>query len=97
MGRIKNIESMRAVQLVEFTLNTKSYYCFVRHENSVRQVVQLTAVAIATGYVREDPFLTGGIRRKLGNYYNSWRQFAAVVDHSSSRFCRSCIFLPIWS
>ncbi|GBM93904.1 hypothetical protein AVEN_80812-1 [Araneus ventricosus] len=36
---------------------------------SVRQVVSLTAVAIATGYFREDPFRIGGIRRKSGFYY----------------------------
>ncbi|GBO16098.1 hypothetical protein AVEN_253673-1 [Araneus ventricosus] len=31
------------------------------HKNSLRQVVSLTAVAVTTGYVREDPFRIGGI------------------------------------
>ncbi|GBN19391.1 hypothetical protein AVEN_17258-1 [Araneus ventricosus] len=35
-----------------------------RQENSVRQVVWLRAVAIATGYITEDPFQIGGIRQK---------------------------------
>ncbi|GBO13236.1 hypothetical protein AVEN_261295-1 [Araneus ventricosus] len=41
----------------------------VRQKNSARQVVLLTAVAIATGYVREDPFRIGGIRQKSGFYF----------------------------
>ncbi|GBN78335.1 hypothetical protein AVEN_133536-1 [Araneus ventricosus] len=40
-----------------------------RDEISTRQVVWLVAVAIATGYVREDPFRIGGIRRKFGFYF----------------------------
>ncbi|GBM25377.1 hypothetical protein AVEN_12312-1 [Araneus ventricosus] len=41
----------------------------VLSESSTRQVVSLTAVAIATGYAREDPFRIGGIRRKAGFYF----------------------------
>ncbi|GBM04227.1 hypothetical protein AVEN_41040-1 [Araneus ventricosus] len=39
-------------------------WLFVRQENDARQVVSLTAVVIATGYVSEDPFRIRGIRRK---------------------------------
>ncbi|GBN41721.1 hypothetical protein AVEN_129952-1 [Araneus ventricosus] len=45
------------------------YVLSVRLENSALQVVSLTAVAIATGYVREDPFRIRGIRRKSGFYF----------------------------
>ncbi|GBN76794.1 hypothetical protein AVEN_110311-1 [Araneus ventricosus] len=41
-----------------------------RDEISTRQVVWLVAVAIATGYVREDPFRIGGTRRKFGFYFS---------------------------
>ncbi|GBM72392.1 hypothetical protein AVEN_178063-1 [Araneus ventricosus] len=37
--------------------------------NSARQVVSLMAVAIETGYVREDPFRIGGIRRMSKFYF----------------------------
>ncbi|GBO14491.1 hypothetical protein AVEN_74097-1 [Araneus ventricosus] len=45
------------VTLLTLRSSTKrvNYLLSVHHENSVRQVVSLTAVAIATGYVREDP------------------------------------------
>ncbi|GBM01407.1 hypothetical protein AVEN_236226-1 [Araneus ventricosus] len=38
-------------------------------EISASQVVWLLTVALATGYVREDPFRIGGIRRKSGFYF----------------------------
>ncbi|GBM07372.1 hypothetical protein AVEN_187905-1 [Araneus ventricosus] len=41
----------------------------VRHDNSSRHVVLLTTVAIAAGYLREDPFRIGGIRWKSGFYF----------------------------
>ncbi|GBN36926.1 hypothetical protein AVEN_187232-1 [Araneus ventricosus] len=37
------------------------YVLSVRNENSIRQVVSLETVAIATGYVMEYPFRRGGI------------------------------------
>ncbi|GBM08602.1 hypothetical protein AVEN_129235-1 [Araneus ventricosus] len=45
------------------------------------------AVAIATGYVRDDPFRTGLIQRiQAGALFRSWRQFEAVkrVHHSQT-------------
>ncbi|GBN21085.1 hypothetical protein AVEN_171716-1 [Araneus ventricosus] len=46
-----------------------SHALSVRLDNSARQAISLTAVAIATGYVREDPFRIGGIRLVSGFYF----------------------------
>ncbi|GBO09902.1 hypothetical protein AVEN_257780-1 [Araneus ventricosus] len=41
----------------------------VRQEISARQAVSLTTIAIAAGYVREDPFPIEEIRRKSEFYF----------------------------
>ncbi|GBL95178.1 hypothetical protein AVEN_253513-1 [Araneus ventricosus] len=48
--------------------------------NSARQFVSLTTVAIATGYVRKDPFRIGGIRKKSG-FYSGDKKSTSFVNY----------------